>query len=278
MASPTPETSTAVEFDLFSSLQYSPTLKSSPENTAICGKPCPYYMLDYHRDRVLQAAHNFGWQEAVTVLEASNSLDLIQEKCFDAVDGVLGTVEDRDAVAVRLRIVISPSGALTAEANLISQVPLTSLFPTSLTPPESLTPWSVYLDTIPTPPTDLTRYKTTSRTHYNDSRVRTSINSFFETKEVILWNPEGWVMEGSITNVYFYREEKGGWITPSTPMDDFTGQGKGKGGTAGTVRRWLIEKGMVRVGDLKKSEVRVGEVVWLSNGVKGLVLGKIVSV
>ncbi|KAF3313652.1 hypothetical protein TWF173_005724 [Orbilia oligospora] len=277
MASSNPETP-ETSFDLFSSLQFSPTLTASPENTAVCGKPCPYYMLDYHRDRILYAAHNFGWQEAVAVLEASNSLDLIKEKCSDAVDGVLVKVEDKDAAAVRLRILISPSGSLTAEANLISQVPLTSLFPTSLTPPESLVPWSVHLDTLPTPPTDLTRYKTTSRNHYNDSRVRASINSFLETKEVILWNPEGWIMEGSITNVYFYREDKGGWITPSTPMDDLTGQRKGKGGTAGTVRRWLIEKGMVRVGDLKKGEVQVGEFVWLSNGVKGLVLGKIVSV
>ncbi|KAK6333374.1 hypothetical protein TWF718_011188 [Orbilia javanica] len=272
--------STAPEssFDLFSSLQFSPTLTSSAENTVICGKPCPFYMLNYHRDRILHAAYNFGWQDAVTALEAPDSLDLIQVKCLDAVDGALGEVEDKGDVAVRVRIIISPKGSLTAEANLISQVPLTSLFPTSLIPTESLTPWPVYLDTQPTLPTDLTRYKTTARTHYNDARERVSIKSFLETKEVILWNPEGWIMEGSITNVYFYQEDKGGWITPSTPIDDLAGQGKGRGGTAGTVRRWLIEKGMVRVGDLKKSEVQVGEFVWLSNGVKGLVLGKIASV
>ncbi|KAK6526887.1 hypothetical protein TWF281_010083 [Arthrobotrys megalospora] len=176
-------------FDLFSSLQYSPTLLSSPENTVVCGKPCPLYMLNYHRDRILQAAHNFGWQDAVSALEASNSLDLIQEKCLTAVDGILTGVEDKDAVAVRLRILISPAASLTAEANLISQIPLTSLFPTSLTPPESTTPWSVYLDTHPTLPTDLTRYKTTSRTHYNTARTRANITSFLDTKEVILWSP-----------------------------------------------------------------------------------------
>ncbi|KAK6512183.1 hypothetical protein TWF481_001074 [Arthrobotrys musiformis] len=261
----TPETS----FDLFSSLQYSPSLLSSPENTEICGSPCPFYMLDYHRDRILHAARNFGWSDAVAVLEAPDALDLMREKGVEAVERIGGGV-------ARLRIVISPSGILSAEANPIPSIPLSSLFPTSLTPP-SITPWSVHLDTIPTPPTDLTRYKTTSRTHYNDARTRASITTFTEPKEVILWSPEGWIMEGSITNVYFYREEQGGWITPSTPMDDLTAR-KGKGGTAGTVRRWLIEKGMVRVGDLKKDEVVLGEVVWLSNGVKGLVLGRIASV
>ncbi|KAK6348970.1 hypothetical protein TWF730_009731 [Orbilia blumenaviensis] len=264
-------------FDLFSSLQYSSTLLSSPENTANRGKPCPLYLLKFHRDRILYAALNFGWKEAVSALEGLDALDVIEEKCLAAVNGALTEVEDKDSVAVRLRVLISPTATITAEAGIIPYIPLKSLFPTSLTPPESAVPWSVYLDTLPTSPTDFTRYKTTARTHYNTARSRANINSFLETKEVILWNPEGWIMEGSITNVYFYREEKGGWITPSTLVDDPTGQKKGKGGTAGTVRRWLIQEGMVRVGDLKKGGVEVGELVWLSNGVKGLVLGRITS-
>lgn len=237
-------------------------------------------MLNYHRDRILHAAHNFGWQKAVAALEAPDSLELIKEKCMDTVHSTLTEAKEgiKSAITIRLRIVISPSGSITAEGNPMPPVPLASLFPNSLAPPEYPDPWSVYLDSQPTPPTDLTRYKTTSRTHYNDARVRASIDSFLATEEVILWNPEEWIMEGSITNVYFYREDKGGWITPSTPMDDLTGQKEGKGGTAGTVRRWLLEKGLVKVGDLKKSEVKVGELVWLSNGVRGLVLGKIVRV
>ncbi|EPS44528.1 hypothetical protein H072_1442 [Dactylellina haptotyla CBS 200.50] len=274
-------------FQLFSSLQYCEELLTQEENTILyAGQPCPYYMLPYHRDRILQAARNFGWQAAISALQAPDCLEVIQSRCKAAIDNITKGLEDKDthSIAVRLRVLISKTADFTAEVNVIPRVPPSHLFPTTLDPTAILTAepnitiFDVHLDTQPTPPTDLTRYKTTSRDHYNNARTRVGITGFVDPKEVVLWSPEGLIMEGSITNVYFYREDRGGWITPTTPTDSNPTNGLGAGGTAGTVRRWLLEKGMVTVADVKRNEVEVGEWVWLSNGVKGMVLGRVESV
>ncbi|KAF3910886.1 hypothetical protein ABW20_dc0107384 [Dactylellina cionopaga] len=272
------------DFQLFSSLQYCDELLAQEENTRLCGgQPCPYYMLVYHRDRILQAARNFGWNDAIDALQAPGCLDSIQSMCKVAVDNVERTAKDRDRIAVRLRVLLSKSAIFSVEGNPIPRIHPSRLFPTTLDPQTifdndpDIKVWSVHLDTQPTQPTDQTRFKTTARAHYNDARTRAGIENFTDTKEVILWSPEELVMEGSLTNVYFYKSDKGGWITPSTLMDG-DDYGNGAGGTAGTVRRWLLEKGMVRVGDIRKDEVKVGEWVWLSNGVRGLNLGRIESI
>lgn len=177
----------------------------------------------------------------------------------------------------KLRLLISIYGDVTAESNFIPFVPTSHLFPKTLDPETTLKDepgykiWTVIVDTKPTEATDFTRYKTTERDHYDEARSRVGIKDFTEPKEVALWSPEGLVMEGSITNLSFYREDRGGWITPRTPIGDNVGAG----GTAGTVRRWLLEKGLVKVGDVQVGELVDGEYVWLSNGVKGLVLGRI---
>ena len=64
-------------------------------------------------------------------------------------------------------------------------------------------------------------------------------------------------MEGSITTPYFFRG--GEWVTP--PAAD--------GGNVGTTRRWALETGLCREMVVLRDDVKVGEVVWLSNGVRG---------
>ncbi|EWC48541.1 hypothetical protein DRE_01763 [Drechslerella stenobrocha 248] len=278
---------------LFSSLLYSRALLTQDENTRICGgQPAPLYMLVYHRDRILQAARNFTWHAAIDALQQPECISQLREKCQQAVDDALA-MSDSSSVqsgeqAFRLRILITRTACITVQAVRIPAISVAGLFPSFLPPPPPPSPppsdatatttpaWSVHLDTQATPPSSLTRYKTTSRDHYDDARARVGITAFAEPREVLLWSPDGWVMEGSITNVYFWRAERGGWITPSTPQDGGA-DGDDAGGMGGTVRRWLLEKGIVTVGDVRKEEVRDGEAVWLSNGVKGVVFGRIVA-
>jgi len=80
-------------------------------------------------------------------------------------------------------------------------------------------------------------------------------------------------MEGSLTNVYICRN--GVWITPSTECSKEAGGEEGAGGTGGTVRRWLLEKGMVKIDNFKTSDMVDGEWMYLSNGVRGMILGKV---
>jgi branched-subunit amino acid aminotransferase/4-amino-4-deoxychorismate lyase len=71
-------------------------------------------------------------------------------------------------------------------------------------------------------------------------------------------------MDGSLTNVYFYRN--GRWVTP--PLSS--------GGQAGTARRWMLEKGMVFEMVVTKDEIVTGEVVLLSNSVRGILAARVV--
>ncbi|KAJ6261935.1 hypothetical protein Dda_2734 [Drechslerella dactyloides] len=274
-------------FQLFSTLLYSRALLSQPENTRLCGSPCPFYMLVYHRDRILAAARNFGWQDVVTALEASGFMPLLIEKCQRAVDDAAVKIAtddggaNADDIEFRLRLLVSDAAAITVEAYPLPSMTATALFPSTLPPPSTaLTtsqnpPWTVHLDRIPMSPSSLTRYKTTARNHYLAARTRVGIHTFTEPSEVILYSDSAdqLIMEGSITNIYFWRPERGGWITPTTSAEDAAGNGAG--GTAGTMRRWVLEHGMATVGDVRKGDVVAGEVVWLSNGLRGVVLGRI---
>lgn len=70
-------------------------------------------------------------------------------------------------------------------------------------------------------------------------------------------------MEGSITTPYFAR--KGKWVTPPTAH----------GGNVGTTRRWALETGLCSEREVLRCDVKVGEVVWLSNGARGWGWGRV---
>jgi branched-subunit amino acid aminotransferase/4-amino-4-deoxychorismate lyase len=82
--------------------------------------------------------------------------------------------------------------------------------------------------------------------------------------EVLLWNPSGNVMDGSLPNVYFYRN--GRWVAP--PLSS--------GGQAETARRWVLENGMAVETAVTKDEIVTGEVVLLSNSVRGILAVRVV--
>ncbi len=68
MASPTTD---AVEFSLLTSLRHDPILLRSDENTVLSGRagqPTAFYMLRYHRDRLLEAAEHFAWENVTSRL------------------------------------------------------------------------------------------------------------------------------------------------------------------------------------------------------------------
>ena len=91
--------------------------------------------------------------------------------------------------------------------------------------------------------------------------ARKSLTGASQAEEVLLQNNDGEVMEGSISTPYFWRD--GRWITPAGKC----------GGNIGTTRRWALEKGIAVEGIIKMSQVKLGEVLVLSNGVHGFSLG-----
>ena len=116
--------------------------------------------------------------------------------------------------------------------------------------------YAVLIDPQPTKPSSYTSYKTTPRPHYDAARLRVGIRGN-EPTEVMIWNPEGNVMEGSRTNIYFYRD--GQWVTPTDAS----------GCLHGTERRWLHEQGLVTLQDVHINDVKDTEIILLSNGLRG---------
>lgn len=146
------------------------------------------------------------------------------------------------------------------------------LFPTTLDlgkssqQAASSTPiFKAVLDVLPTRTTTFTRDKTHYRTMYNYARQCASIQSYQDAKEVILFNRDNQVMDGSITTPYFYRDGK--WVTPHQDC----------GGQQGTTRRWAIDQGICHGGIIDIASIKHGEIIWLSNGVKGFFTARFVA-
>jgi 4-amino-4-deoxychorismate lyase len=75
---------TGHSFHLFTSVRYDPLLLKSPENSLPILNyvtPSPFYMLIYHRDRMLEAAQHFDFHAVAQRLEDGVSLhqELLQE-------------------------------------------------------------------------------------------------------------------------------------------------------------------------------------------------------
>jgi hypothetical protein len=180
---------------------------------------------------------------------------------------------------------------------------LDQLFPTTLTPSletRQLLKHRLYIviDKAPTDSSPFTYVKTYPRTYYDSARERmaTSLATMASTdgnreyssgaaissdkpveggkpvpgvhdhNEIILYNDAGELTEGSVASVYFLRD--GQWVTPLV--------GPEHGGLPGVGRRWALEHKLCVEGAVKKSSVKKGEEIWLSNGVRGFIPGTIV--
>ncbi|EEQ91486.1 hypothetical protein RJZ56_003226 [Blastomyces dermatitidis] len=311
----------APNFQIISTLRYDPDLPRTPDisNSYPSPRTSPYYLLSYHYDRLLAASLDFKWPAAIALLQQQpreTVLSQLTQKFNEH-------IKSDPTHPWRLRVLLDAAGALTVEA-----VPITSNAPPPpLSTPSNILlvlpsatadlsrllscnvihaeatpaarvaiePWTVRLDTQPTHPSLFTRHKTTARDHYTASRARAGITaSPLDRTEVLIYNPAGEVMEGSITTVYFRRRRKQGLgpaasiPVPGEARDIGDGDSRGpaddssyywvtpplsSGGNAGTSRRYALAAGMcveevVRVEELRELEGQLGR-VWLSNGVRG---------
>ncbi|KAF2260460.1 hypothetical protein CC78DRAFT_571163 [Lojkania enalia] len=246
-------------FQLFTSLRYDPLLLTSEENslpTLNFITPSPFYMLRYHRDRMLEAAQHFDF-------------DLVEEKLNDGRalhHALLQQVNDYlqkegKEEPLKLRVLFDKEANLSLEISVIPPVSLDTLYPLSLDPPKpnppphwantfkpspltggalildptdslpskSSTPprdadWVLRLDKEPTPSSPFTLLKTTNRSVYDISRARAlpsnPINPIFT--EVLLYNECNELTEGTTTSLYLFRG--GRWVTPpvGVPSGEFT--------------------------------------------------------
>lgn len=181
---------------------------------------------------------------------------------------------------------------------------------------EQPTTWTLTLDTEPTELTEHTSLKTTRRAHYVASRDRALPPNSKITDEVLMYSICGELTECTFTSVYVFRGGRwvtppvGPPSTlaaedalvppleanqnPNQPRPDegelrdpFPGRWGhsirasaklvGIGGQRGTTRRWAMKKGLCMEEPTHKDTVQVGELAWVSNGVRGFAQARVVA-
>ncbi|KAH8110167.1 aminotransferase class IV-domain-containing protein [Phellopilus nigrolimitatus] len=258
-------------FNLFTSFRYDPKLRTAPFNTEVNGEELPYLFFPYHVERLVKTAQKFGWQKSIQTMAAPDAASSLKRVCDKA---VLESSLSEKETGIGLRVLLTPAGEFHVEkipTRPFLRDPLEAAhFNPSAEPqgPSDQAPqtiFDVYIDTVPTPSSVYTSFKTTSRAHYDAARTRAGIKDRIKLKEVILHNERGEITEGSVRNVAFWRD--GTWVAPLEEA----------GGLPGTVRRYLLERGLVQEGVIRKEDLRLGEWVLLINGFDVTVLGKIVE-
>ncbi|KAK4191464.1 aminotransferase [Podospora australis] len=271
------------DFRIFTSLRYDPALVEVAHNDSFghAGwnylNASPFYMLDFHRDRMLRAANHWKWEAAISVLTGDAGLQHLEEAILSSMSA------EQKSSAAKVRTDISEDGTITVNIALFPStvaVLLTKFFPKSLPPPgtnsqEEVHPpktpeYEVLVDKDGVNPSAYTHFKTTQRIMYDEARQRAGITNPTMEKEVLIVDAsDGTIMEGSVSSPYFWRDGK--WVTPSVSENT---KATWSGGQDGTSRRWALERGLVVEGKILASSLVDGEECWFSTGVRGFVFGK----
>jgi 4-amino-4-deoxychorismate lyase len=257
----------------------------------------PFYMLDFHRDRILHAAQYFQWDELVKTISGDSGL----VRFGNSLEQLARKAQTGKPPPYRMRMAFGQRG-FKITAITVPTRSLDALFPWKLSPPTEPRPaqdfvMEVVVDTDHFKLSPLTYYKTSHRQMYDDARLRLNITQpslqppgwhvdaapvDSQPRETLLVTYDGpygamggAIVEGSITTPYFWRN--GAWVTPPLAPDnryqpDPVNAGY-TGGNYGTTRRWALQHRLAVEGVVLRSSVQLGEMVWLSNGATGFVYG-----
>ncbi|MCJ1475173.1 hypothetical protein MMC13_003833 [Lambiella insularis] len=253
-----------LDLQIFTSIRSDPALLANPQNdisSFACRSPSQFYMLPHHRDRLLAAADALQWIAAVHVFSNQsgliNLIEILQSHLQDA-------YSDRDyAVPLRIRVTCFSTGTLAVTSSPVPALSPKVFFPFDLSPnPEvSSESWRIFLFAASVKSCLYTTHKTTFRGPYNAARAHLSASD--TNVEMLLHNTHGEITEGTLTTPYFWRGGK--WITPNADC----------GGNLGTTRRWALDRKLCIEGVVRATDIKEGECVWLSNGVRGFGWGRV---
>jgi 4-amino-4-deoxychorismate lyase len=250
-------------FHVFTTFRLDTNLAADTAHIQVCGgKASDIYLLPYHYRRLNEAiAKMSGFEtcEALTSLESFERHIRIAAKKLDMEspgDGYPADGEPHLGIVRRGKISVWPSGHFE-----VSLVPVPSTFPILLPKPETFTnpptpTWTVVLDVQATKTDLYTEIKTSYREAYDRARQSAELSPT-STMEVLLYNELNQVMDGSITNVHLFRNNR--WVTPDA------------GGLQGAARQFALDRGFCSIASpaVSKDSLRPGEIVWLSNAFRG---------
>ena len=256
-------TSTSTDFMIFTSIRSDGILRSINEQSS--NDPdeglSQFYMLKLHQERLLTAMSAFEWPQ-----EAQGEILNLKKHLLAHLASAYGNTSD--AQPLKIRFAVSYTGDVETNSVSVPELDPISLYPTSLSillesPYINASPnYRVFLSASATTPSKFTAHKTTSRAQYENVRGllpqnKIPLSDEAPLLEILLFNHNGEIMEGTITTPYFYRG--GTWITPAA----------GCGGNLGTTRRYALERSLCKEGLILKHGVNAGEKLVLSNGARG---------
>jgi hypothetical protein len=246
---------------VYTSIRYDTRLMTCEQNTAAsCNKPCPFYMLEHHWTRLQVAKWSTFFFADDRPRPKSRGPAGLHQILTTAVRQWHEKHPDERPEALRIKLRSYVGGKVRTEIyHPLKSVPISSLFPATFDVPldQRKTEWTIVLDTEPTEPAESTMFKTNDRASYGRARVDAGIMNFVQPREVLLYTPDNMILDGSICTPYFFRN--GRWVTPESSA----------GGLQGTTRRWALEQGLCVEDNVPIDTMRHGEIVWVSNAVRG---------
>lgn len=229
-------------------------------------------LFQFHRDRLAAAAEAFGWRSIDCLSQSEQALSELKAKVEEHMHS-RPPLSANTLEVCKVRVLIDRIGRISIDSTVLavetssvhSSLLSNPFMPTSFNEPWKLdtAPCKVYLDRHPTRPSTLTTHKTTHRCVYTGARERLNMNGSIPptSREVLLYNPHGEIIETSFCTAYFKRN--GAWITPAAIC----------GPNLGVSRRLAIENGLCKQGTIELGELKVYEEIWLSNAVRGFFKG-----
>jgi 4-amino-4-deoxychorismate lyase len=248
------------DFYIFTTLRVDSVLLSNAAHTALCGgHKSDVYLLPYHLHRLKTAAATMTEFHCPEAMSSFGSFRQYIQDAVERSDAELSEqrsshIDAKQAIVRRGKISWWPSGRLDITLLPVPQ-DLPTLTPTSFDDlPVPL--WSAVLDDQPTGTDLYTEIKTSHRRAYDRARKNAGLDPK-STTEVLLYNANSEVIDGSITTLYFYRNNR--WVTPQC------------GGLEGTTRRFALENELCSIADsaVRSDSLCEGETIWLSNAFRG---------
>jgi len=254
--------------EIFTTIRHDYALRGSSQNTLLSSQsgtqPTAWYMFQFHLDRLRASAGQF---QCVQPSQSIDHLALLDKELQNQISAQRHLVEsDLVKPAWRVRLILDSEGGIKIDQlKPVASLSRDVLYPDTLDPPSQLRYplYELFLCPHPTKPTSFTRHKTAKREAYTTARLACDLPAepTADPVEVLLWNPAGELMEGSLTSVYCRENEH--WFTPAVTC----------GGNEGTTRRWAIENGLCTEGVIMVENLIEGQIVCISNGIRGFIHG-----
>lgn len=239
------------DFQILSTIRYDPNLTELPPTNINDVQENNFFLISEHYDRLLFSFSFFN---------KSKCLDISKSSLIDKLKETIQLSNLPLNKSLKVRLLTSLDGTMnielypTPEKNLLEGLQLKG------------DSFKLFVDSEPIMISPFTSFKTTKRNHYSQARTRCLTGEGKE--EVIVYNSENVVMEGSITNIAIKYPETGEWITPPLKC----------GCLCGVMRHFLLEKDLIKESTIYKSDLKEGDTVMIFNAIMGVSMGTITKI